>query len=148
MFFVLRKLSAAVESRNPILGIVRALVTGHNGPTRALATPSVEAQEALYRKLLDSAGLAASNVSLLEGEYATPSFHSPLLLNLLLPAHGTGTRLGDAIEAEAIRKVYEGASRKNPLWLSSSKTVFGHCQAASAFVGMFNGESFNDGSDK
>ena len=76
MFFVLRKLSAAAESRNPMLGIVRTLVTGHNGPTRALATPSVEAQEALYRKLLDSAGLAASNVSLLEGEYATPSFHS------------------------------------------------------------------------
>ena len=60
-----------------MLGIVRALVTGHNGPTRALATPSVEAQEALYLKLLDSAGLAASNVSLLEGEYATPSLSTP-----------------------------------------------------------------------
>lgn len=51
-------------------------------------------------------------------------------------AHGTGTRLGDAIELEAVRKVYDDVAREAPLWLSSSKTVFGHCQAASAFVGV------------
>ena len=51
-------------------------------------------------------------------------------------AHGTGTRLGDAIEAEAFRSVYDNdEQRSGPLWVSSAKTLFGHCQAASMFVG-------------
>ena len=50
-------------------------------------------------------------------------------------AHGTGTLLGDMIEGEAIRGVF--GDRAKPLYISSSKTVLGHCQAAAAFVGMY-----------
>jgi phthiocerol/phenolphthiocerol synthesis type-I polyketide synthase D len=54
-----------------------------------------------------------------------------------LLAHGTGTRLGDMIEMEAIKGVFGGATnpREYPLILSSSKTVLGHTQAAAALAG-------------
>ena len=54
-------------------------------------------------------------------------------------AHGTGTRIGDALEAEAFRTVYDSHDdemrRNKPLWVSSSKTLFGHCQTAAMFTG-------------
>lgn len=53
--------------------------------------------------------------------------HTPL-------AHGTGTRVGDALEIEGIRSVF-GTRPEAPLILSSSKTVTGHCHGAAALVG-------------
>ena len=56
--------------------------------------------------------------------------------NILL-AHGTGTRLGDAMEMEGIFAEHNSSRKsENPLYISSSKTLLGHCQAAACFVGM------------
>ncbi|EJC99606.1 ketoacyl-synt-domain-containing protein [Fomitiporia mediterranea MF3/22] len=116
VFFLLRKLDLIGSS--PVLGVIRSLATGHNGATRTLTTPNVSAESALMRRSLRAAGLSPSEINILE-------------------AHGTGTRLGDAIEAEAFRNVYDtDEQRQHPLWISSSKTLFGHCQAASMFVGI------------
>ncbi|KAL5514190.1 hypothetical protein ACEPAG_2278 [Sanghuangporus baumii] len=118
VFFVLKRSSVAQATACPILGVIKSLATGHNGATRALATPNVTAQVALTRRALRAAGLIPADVNLLE-------------------AHGTGTRLGDAMEAEAFRSVYDGDElRQDAFWVSSSKTLFGHCQAASMLVGI------------
>lgn len=51
-----------------------------------------------------------------------------------LTAHGTGTPVGDALEAEGLRTVF-GDRDGEPLYLSSSKTVVGHCHGSAALVG-------------
>ena len=58
------------------------------------------------------------------------------LQSISFPAHGTGTVLGDQIELEAVENVYGNEERENPVYISSSKTIFGHCQASAAFVGV------------
>ena len=47
-------------------------------------------------------------------------------------AHGTGTRVGDPIEATAIRNVL-GLKRtvRDPLWIGSVKSNIGHLEGAS-----------------
>jgi acyl transferase domain-containing protein len=52
-------------------------------------------------------------------------------------AHGTGTRVGDPIEATALRNVL-GLKRtaRDPLWIGSVKSNIGHLEGAS---GMFKG---------
>lgn len=51
-------------------------------------------------------------------------------------AHGTGTVLGDQIELEAVENVYAQHEREHPVYISSSKTIFGHAQASAAFVSV------------
>ncbi len=51
-------------------------------------------------------------------------------------AHGTGTRVGDPIEATAIRNVL-GLKRsvRDPLWIGSVKSNIGHLEGASGMLG-------------
>ena len=50
-------------------------------------------------------------------------------------AHGTGTRVGDAIEVEAINHVYS-SRRTRSLPLGAAKSVFGHTEECSGLIGM------------
>lgn len=44
------------------------------------------------------------------------------------------------MEAEVIRSIF-GARNDDPLFISSSKTIFGHCHSAAALVGLFLAQS-------
>ena len=52
-------------------------------------------------------------------------------------AHGTGTQVGDAIEAEALCDVFSSRA-SDPLLLSSAKTVLGHCHGSATLVGKLH----------
>lgn len=75
MFFILTKLSEAKRNGYPIRGILKAVATGHNGTTRALATPNVQAQEAVCRKALAVSGICPSDVMILEGKVRSSIFY-------------------------------------------------------------------------
>ena len=98
---------------------VRALIRGtavnHNGRTNGLTAPSPPAQIRLLRRALADAAADPAEV-------------------LYVEAHGTGTRLGDPIEAEALREVY-GAGEE-PCAVGSVKTNFGHQEAAAGIMGL------------
>jgi acyl transferase domain-containing protein len=92
-----------------------------DGKSASLTAPNGLAQEQLLRAALSDAGVSASEVSYIE-------------------AHGTGTKLGDPIETEALRQVY-GADRSEdqpPLMVSGVKGNIGHLEAAAGIGGILS----------
>lgn len=53
----------------------------------------------------------------------------------MVECHGTGTALGDPIEAGALAVVLGTSKAEDPLWLAAGKTNVGHLEAAAGFAG-------------
>ncbi|NVJ05951.1 SDR family NAD(P)-dependent oxidoreductase [Myxococcus sp. AM001] len=115
---ILKRLRDAVRDGDRILATLRGTGMNHDGASGGLTVPNVGAQEALYRRVLQRAGIEPGQVDYLE-------------------AHGTGTRLGDPIELDGVSRVY-GASRpsERPLWIGSVKPNIGHTEAAAGIAGL------------
>lgn len=103
------------RSRATLLGSA----VNHDGRTNGLTAPSAWAQTRLLQAALADADVSADDVGYLE-------------------AHGTGTILGDPIEARAIAAVYaaDDAPRRAPLLIGSVKGTFGHLEAAAGMAGV------------
>ena len=115
---LLERLADAQRNGHPVLAVLRGSAVNSDGASNGLTAPNGEAQRGLIRLALDDAGLRAADVDVVEG-------------------HGTGTRLGDPIEAAAVLDTY-GQDRDvdRPLWLGSVKSNLGHTQAASGVAGV------------
>ncbi len=117
---LLKPLEAALADGDGVRGVI--LATGANadgGRKTAMTIPSTAGQTELMRAVLARSGLAAHDVDYIE-------------------AHGTGTSVGDPVEAKAIGEVY-GQSRgagMAPLPIGSVKTNLGHLEAASGMAGL------------
>ncbi|MFG2045778.1 acyltransferase domain-containing protein, partial [Dactylosporangium sp. NPDC048998] len=98
-----------------MLGVVRGSAVNQDGASNGLTAPSGVAQERVIARALAVAGVSGSEVDVVEG-------------------HGTGTRLGDPIEVQALLGVYGvGGGR---VLLGSVKSNIGHTQAASGVAGV------------
>ena len=113
--FVLRPLQDAVAAGDTILAVIRGSAVNQDGRSNGLTAPSGRAQQAVVRAALADAGLSPDAVGYIE-------------------AHGTGTPLGDPVEAAALAAVFGGGSR--PLFLGSGKSQVGHAEAAAGVVGI------------
>ncbi|GAA2872862.1 hypothetical protein GCM10010517_33310 [Streptosporangium fragile] len=109
---VLKRLSDARRDGDRILAVLRATAVNQDGRSNGLVAPNPEAQEELLRAVY--AGLGS------------PGY---------IEAHGTGTFLGDPIEARAVAAALcEG--RTEPLLLGSAKSNLGHLEAAAGITGL------------
>lgn len=115
---VLKRLSAALAARDPIWAVIRGSAVNHDGRSAALTVPSTLSQKKVLEQALNNAHITASQVDYVE-------------------LHGTGTALGDPIEAEALRAVY-GRPRPDGsgCLLGSVKTNIGHTEAAAGVAGV------------
>ena len=115
---LLKPLSRAIADHDRIYAVIRSAVVNQDGASGGFTVPSRHAQESLIRQALDRADVPPSSVDYIE-------------------AHGTGTPLGDPIEARALAAVFaDSHSREHPLRIGSVKTNFGHTESASGVAGL------------
>uniref|UniRef100_UPI00046B0123 beta-ketoacyl synthase N-terminal-like domain-containing protein n=1 Tax=unclassified Serratia (in: enterobacteria) TaxID=2647522 RepID=UPI00046B0123 len=115
---ILKRLSDALRDGDSIAAVIRGSAINHDGHTQGLTVPSGSAQEAVIRAALQQAGVQPADVDYVE-------------------CHGTGTRLGDPIEVQALGAVLgEGRNTDRPLILGSVKSNIGHTDAAAGIAGL------------
>ncbi|WP_240204796.1 type I polyketide synthase, partial [Streptomyces actuosus] len=115
---LLKSLARALADGDRIHCVIRGSATNNDGGGDGLTAPLREAQEEVLRLAYDDAGLDPADVQYVE-------------------LHGTGTRLGDPIEAAALGTVV-GRARVDgtPLLVGSVKTNIGHLEGAAGIAGL------------
>ncbi|KAF2800540.1 ketoacyl-synt-domain-containing protein [Melanomma pulvis-pyrius CBS 109.77] len=115
---VVKTLSEAINNGDCIRAVVRATGANQDGRTPSLTSPSQTAQEALIRETYERAGIDLRATALVE-------------------SHGTGTAVGDPIEARALGNVLGvGRSPDKPLYIGAVKSNIGHLEGASGIAGI------------
>ncbi|WP_171053005.1 type I polyketide synthase [Streptomyces marianii] len=117
-FVVLKTLSRALADGDRIHAVLRGGAVNNDGGGPGLTVPHEEAQRALLARAYRNAGVHPADVQYVE-------------------LHGTGTPVGDPIEAAALGAVL-GAARpaSSPLLVGSAKTNIGHLGAAAGMAGL------------
>ncbi|MEV6129541.1 type I polyketide synthase [Streptomyces violaceusniger] len=115
---LLKPLASALADGDEIYCVIEGSAVGNDGPGAGLTTPDPEGQGAVLAAACRRAGVDPAAVQYVE-------------------LHGTGTRVGDPVEAAALGAVY-GADRAadSPLLVGSAKTNVGHLEGAAGIVGL------------
>ena len=115
---VLKRLSMAIEDNDNILGIVKGSAINQDGASSGFTAPNGIAQQDLLHRAMRDANITADDITYVE-------------------THGTGTPLGDPIEANAIAAVYgQGHTKEDPLVMGSVKSSIGHLEGAAGVSGI------------
>lgn len=119
----LKTLSAALKDGNHIYTVIRETGVNHDGHTKGITQPSIDAQAALIHQTYAKAGLD------LENPADWPQYFE---------AHGTGTLAGDSVEASAVHRAFFDKRRaaSQRLAMGSVKTVIGHTEGAAGLAGL------------
>ncbi|KAI0147403.1 reducing type I polyketide synthase 10 [Xylariaceae sp. FL1272] len=107
----LKRLSDALRDGDPIRSVVRSTAINANGHTSGITLPSAAGQAAVIRKAMDKGGIHPDDITYVE-------------------CHGTGTKVGDAIELDGLADVFMRRADQ-PLYIGSIKSNIGHSEAAS-----------------
>ena len=115
---ILKPLSRALADGDPVHALIRATGVNTDGHKSALTVPNGIAQQQLLQSIYENNGIRMDEVDYIE-------------------AHGTGTPVGDPIEAAAIGEVI-GRQRDaaNPILIGSVKANIGHLEPASGMAGL------------
>jgi acyl transferase domain-containing protein/NAD(P)-dependent dehydrogenase (short-subunit alcohol dehydrogenase family) len=115
---VLKRLKDAERDADRIYAVIKGLGSSSDGKSQSIYAPSANGQARALKTAYANAGIDPATVELIE-------------------AHGTGTRVGDLVEFQALRKVLgkSGSIEKNCA-LGSVKSMIGHTKAAAGAAGL------------
>ncbi|MFG2631505.1 beta-ketoacyl synthase N-terminal-like domain-containing protein, partial [Streptomyces sp. NPDC048473] len=115
---VLKPLSEALADNDPVYCVIHGGAVNNDGATDGLTRPNPVAQEDVIRRAWERAGTSPAAAQYVE-------------------LHGTGTPVGDPLEAAALGAAL-GAAREDgtPLLVGSAKTNVGHLEGAAGIVGL------------
>ncbi|MFF7857515.1 beta-ketoacyl synthase N-terminal-like domain-containing protein, partial [Streptomyces sp. NPDC007904] len=115
---VLKLLDRALADGDHVHAVIRGGALNNDGTGTSLTTPDAAAQQAVLRTAYERAGVDPADVGYVE-------------------LHGTGTRVGDPVEAAALGQVLGTATgRRTPLAVGSVKTNIGHLEGAAGIAGL------------
>ncbi|MGW6692067.1 type I polyketide synthase, partial [Streptomyces sp. NPDC054961] len=115
---VLKPLSRAVADGDRIHCVIQGSAVNNDGTAPGLTVPSARAQEQVIRLAHEHAGVRPETVQYVE-------------------LHGTGTKIGDPLEARALGAALGSARETDrPLRVGSAKTNVGHLEGAAGIVGL------------
>ncbi|WP_166654401.1 type I polyketide synthase, partial [Tahibacter aquaticus] len=115
---VLKRLSDAVRDNDPIYGTIQGWGVNQDGKTNGITAPNPQSQTRLQQDVYDRFGIDPGSIQLIE-------------------AHGTGTKLGDPIEVEALKASFGKYTQKTAYCaLGSVKSNIGHCLTAAGIAGF------------
>src|SRR6185312_1829676 len=115
----LKRLAEAVEEGDHIYAVIRGSAINNDGSLRVSYTaPGLDGQSEVIAEALGHAGVEAESISYIE-------------------AHGTATRLGDAVELAAMKKAFGlQTDRQQFCAIGSVKPNVGHLDRASGVTGL------------
>ena len=115
---VLKRLSDARRDGDEIYAVIAGSAVNHDGRSNGMLAPNPDAQADVLRKAYKDAGINPRDVDYIE-------------------AHGTGTILGDPIEADALgRVVGRGRPAERPALLGAVKSNVGHLESAAGAASL------------
>jgi polyketide synthase PksM len=115
---MLKPLAEAEKDGDFIYGIIKGSATNHGGYTPSITAPSVDGEMDVLLKTWKDAGISPESLGYIE-------------------AHGTGTKLGDPIEINALKKAFKKHTLKTDFCaVGSAKAHIGHAEGAAGIVGV------------
>ncbi|NNK73173.1 MAG: SDR family NAD(P)-dependent oxidoreductase, partial [Flavobacteriaceae bacterium] len=114
---IVKPLSDAIAEGNYIYAVIHGSAMNQDGRTNGLMAPNQKSQERMLKEAYANAGISLSQVQYVE-------------------AHGSGTLLGDSIEATAIGNVLGKGRSNSKCKIGSVKTNIGHLEAAAGIAGL------------
>ena len=116
--FLLKDYDQALADNNIILAVVANSGVNTDGHKSSLTIPNYKAQAKLLQKVYKQANIDPSKIDYIE-------------------AHGTGTTVGDPLEAKALGDALgKFRPKDNPLLIGSVKSNLGHLEPASGVAGI------------
>lgn len=115
---VIKRLSDALRDGDTIRALIRASALNQDGRTPGITVPNGAAQGRLIKGAYESFGISRAPTQFFE-------------------AHGTGTAVGDPIEARTIGELFsEYRSKDSPLLVGSVKSNIGHLEGGSGVASL------------
>ncbi len=115
---VLKRLEDAMKDRDSIHGVIVGSGINQDGNTNGITAPSAKSQERLQRSVYDRFKIDPESIQVIE-------------------AHGTGTKLGDPIEFDAITRSFRKDTLSSKFCaIGSVKTNIGHTATAAGVAGV------------
>lgn len=115
---VLKPLQKAIEARDSIYAVIKSSAINQDGSSVGITAPNADAQADVISEAWNKAGVDPETISYLE-------------------AHGTGTKLGDPIEMEGIKKAFRKYTDKKQFCaIGALKSNIGHLDNAAGIAGL------------
>ena len=114
---VLKRLDDAQRDGDKIYGVIKGIGSSGDGRAKGIFAPSVDGQVKALQRAYKRADINPGTITMIE-------------------AHGTGTKVGDNYELEAISKLMGDYGAVNEIGIGSVKSQIGHTRLSAGIAGL------------